>query len=509
MKRLAKVCCLIAIFLLAGSSLVCADNIDMIIMLDTSESVFPIFDKLIETAVEDTIKHHLQMGDYFHLLSFAGAPQIEVSSQINSKNDIENALKHIFLLQPLGKYTDLLRALQYLYHFSSDLPESRNKYIVLLTDGIHDPPPDSPFLFEKRNVQEELEKITDQINRKKWNFRIIQLPSPSVTDQSSSESSANLLNDLSESLDAGLVEYLENSGEESSNHVLGNPSIDAPSDLGKVSTTTIFPLKVKNHDSVQKSVTLKALYLDDKNILINSPKAVIPPGEEAVLEAEIRLPAGMSKGSHTLRLIPEFDSDLRFSPNEIEVSINHSPHKIQLPRFETWKYLLIIALVVCFGFLIFLLTRKMHVTVESLFKRGSDRIHAQASNGTLIELVVIGQNTQIGLRNVHSIADSSRVCLGGDGSPFVIFLRPFPRCIGEFVGKNGNFYFYPKKLSFFPEDTPEVFENCLNTRLIALSNNGKPVTFYFRKYISPLEKINRIMRLTSTPGVPPSLEDSE
>lgn len=524
MRTSTKAGILVLFILVFCSVFAYSNNIDMVVLLDTSESVFPIFDTLVELVVEDTIKNHLQMGDYFHLLSFAGSPQIEVSSQINTTEDIEKALKHIFLLQPLGQYTDLLRALQYLYHFTSDLPEGRKKYIVILTDGIHDPPPDSPFHPSKRNIEKELEQITGQIYRKNWDVRIIELPStptestagnqsdPSRDDGSGTTSDAlpadnkgtNFIENLSEQLDTGIVEYPDKIDGDSSNEVLGTPSIESPSDLGDVSTTATIPIRVKNHDNTEKEVLLTGLYLDGKNILVNNPRALIPPHEEAELEAEIKLPEGMSEGEHTFTLVPEFESDLRFSPNEIEVHVNVTPKKFSLPDIAAWKYVLIIILVILFGFFVFFILRKMQLTVDSLFKRGSDYVHTKLSKGTAIELVVEGQNTQIGLRNVHSVSAGTRLCVGGDGSPFVIFLYPFPRCIGELTGSDEDFTFYPRRKEFFPEDMEPEVPGCLQKKITAVAANGKKVRFYFRKYISPLDRINKIMRLTKTPGPPDS-----
>lgn len=525
MKRPAKIIICLAIILICSAGAVSADSIDLVVLLDTSESVFPIFDDLINIVIEDSIEDHLQLGDYFHLLSFAGSPQIEASRRIDSAEDMEEVLAHLLLLQPLGNYTDLLRALQFVYQFTSDLPGGRKKIVVILTDGIHDPPPDSPFAYGKRDIEKDLAHITDQIKRKDWDVRIIRLPSPGNTSASGpsaaeADSGAaefgkgspeetqpaaepeNLIDSLSEGLDTGIVEYPETPGDGAANEILGTPSIETPEDLGKVGTETTIPIQVKNHDSIEKIIRLLALRLDGKNILINKPEAVIAPGGEAVLEAEIRLPEGMEIGGHTLTLIPEFEGDLRFSPNEITVDVQIGKGGFLSSEKFRLKHLIVIIAVLLAVFLIILFIRRIGLSFESLFRRSSEYAYEKISNGTPVELVVEGQNTQIGMRNVHTFTSRSRFCVGGDGSPFVIFLHPFPRCIAEISGGSDEIHLYVRKPEYFPEDMEPEVTNCLEKRITAIGSNGKQVRFFFRKYISPLERINKIMRLTSKPGPP-------
>ena len=88
-----------------------AQTFDTVILLDTSESMFPYFDSSVEYLIQDIIKNQLKAGDTFHLLTFANKPEYELSRKIRNKKDIEDILARILLLQPLGRYTDLISAL--------------------------------------------------------------------------------------------------------------------------------------------------------------------------------------------------------------------------------------------------------------------------------------------------------------------------------------------------------------------------------------------------------------
>ena len=133
---------LIALFLAAMPA--CAENIDLVVVVDTSSSMFPYFDDLMNYLVHDLLASRLHRGDTFHLLSFDSSPEVEIALEINSAEAADRAFGRILLLHPLGRYTDLIGALQFLDKYVKELPETNPKQIILITDGVHDPPPGSP-----------------------------------------------------------------------------------------------------------------------------------------------------------------------------------------------------------------------------------------------------------------------------------------------------------------------------------------------------------------------------
>ncbi len=155
-----------------------AEGMDVLVMVDTSESMFPYFDNLVQYLVRDLLEERLRPGDSFHLLSFAGEPEIELGVDIDDNLSVEKIIGRILLLQPLGKYTDLVSAIQYLYTYVKVLPQKNPKTILLLTDGIHDPPPGSPYYgWSPERVKEELLASAREIRREGWSVHILQVPS--------------------------------------------------------------------------------------------------------------------------------------------------------------------------------------------------------------------------------------------------------------------------------------------------------------------------------------------
>ena len=77
-------------------------------MVDTSESMFPYFDDLMNYLVQDLLADKLHRGDTFHLLSFASSPEVEIALEMNSEEAAQRAFGRILLLHALGRYTDLV-----------------------------------------------------------------------------------------------------------------------------------------------------------------------------------------------------------------------------------------------------------------------------------------------------------------------------------------------------------------------------------------------------------------
>lgn len=180
---------------------VAADDSELLVMVDTSESMFLFFDDLVDYLIKDLLKDNFQDADYFHLLSFADEPQVEIAIVIDDDNSLRRAIAAILLLHPLGRYTDLIRAVQFLYDYTSSLPEDSTKSIFLLTDGIHDPPPESPFYNwdEKRSLSEILKNATE-IKKQGWSVHIIHLPGD-VGD------ALDLLPDLAAALETPIIPF--------------------------------------------------------------------------------------------------------------------------------------------------------------------------------------------------------------------------------------------------------------------------------------------------------------
>jgi hypothetical protein len=110
-----------------------------------------------------------------------------------------------------------------------------------------------------------------------------------------------------------------------------------------------------------------------------------------------------------------------------------------------------------------------------------------------IEMRVSLQNSHIGFRNVHRIASGSSRSVGGRFSSYLVFLVSVPQGIAEIRNENGGYTFVPLRAEFFPRASGPL-PDCLEKDIAFTTPRGRELTLRFRRWVSPLEEINRLMR---------------
>ena len=490
-----------------------ADTLDFVVLLDISESMLPYFDDTVHFLIGDILNEHLAAGDAFHLLSFADTPEIELTGTVSNQSDIDSALSRILLLQPLGKYTDLVSALKYLYTFTSNLKQHNRKKIVILTDGIHDPPPGSVFPVSEgddsyRRVAEE---IANSIRREGWEIGLMQFPAQDASSKTSAlsedatqsqDNPENLLGVLSEELDVDIHEYQEPS-EELTHQVLGAPELVFPENLGKVRRRFRLPLLVHNFNGETVLVRLSGISWEGIDILVNSLSAAVPSSSSKKIRPLVRLPDSVKPGRHVLDLEMIFLDDLRIYPRRGSVSLELT-EKPALDRGKTVKVLVYIGAILLGVMVLWGLYKIIRLVLDKMvFEAGSSTI-VRSQGGTpgdrAVEMSVMGQNPNIGTRNVNSIRDGGTRSIGGGISSFLIYLYPLPSRIAEITRNGDTYQFMPIKNQFC--ESQSTVNDCLDRDIVIITKNQRKVIIRFKRYISALEKLNQLMHLTDAAGRP-------
>ncbi len=506
---------------------------DVVVLLDTSSSVMPIYDDLVNYVIGDTLREHVNSGDTFHLLSFNSNPEIEISEKIQTKDDITDVLERLLLLQPIGRYTDLILALKYLYQYTIDLPFDREKSIVVLTDGIHDPPPGSLFPSNDPNLKTEVKQITEELNRRGWDVRLIKLPSDtektaekSTKDKNEEEESEDgskdgiqekseediseesLLDDISEELDVPIVEYEDGESEEVSHKTFNMATVIYPDQLGLVGYSFNLPLTFINTTNEEIHLRLKEIVLDNKNILRKPVSLLLDRDEKKSIDCPISLPKSLEPGKQDLIITLHFAEKTKAAPKEGIISLELKQSTAERAGTTLKKIapiLLIVLLVAAVTGILFFLKRVVFDTSwtssvgeKSLYKADYSKI--EGKEGKAIELYVVNQNRNIGLRNVAIMKKGDVKTVGGRGSNFLIFLMPIPKNIGRISYDGETFVFEPIKKEFLLYPKSKL-KDCLNRELTALTDKGKRIYFTFQPYISKKDRINKIIHLTDHTGL--------
>ncbi len=243
-----------------------------------------------------------------------------------------------------------------------------------------------------------------------------------------------------------------------------------------------------------------------ENILEKPVATVIREHDEKIITPRIAAPVSLGQGENILEISLVFEDDLKVAPNRGVLHFYLKKTREQ-GRESNLSFLLTLFLIVIIAAVVLVL----FFIVKNILRRSSSVAGSHAriryetatavpgSGHTPIELFVSGQNKQIGLRNVQFMSSGSKKGFGGKGSRFIIFLLDFPQNIGEISCEGETFTFNPLHSEYFPENEA-VVENCLDRGITVRSKKGREIRIVFRKYISRLEKINKIMHLTDKPG---------
>ena len=341
-----------AFALLAGAAApLAAANIDLVVMVDTSESMFPYFDDLMNYLVQDLLTAKLHRGDTFHLLSFSGSPEVEISLEVNSDEAAQRAFGRILLLHALGRYTDLVSALQFLDKYTKELPETNPKQILLITDGVHDPPPGSPNRGSPEIVRAAILEATQAMKKEGWTVDILKVPPQPAPGE---ENEKSYLPDIAQALGVPIVPYTVGDKEHVTGRTTGFPNLTFPPNLGKVGNRFNAPFKVRNWKAEPIIVQLSGIQSNGLDLLEKKVALTVPAMGEATLDAPLRLPLSFPRGDQAIRIQLLFQDDLRISPTEGTLSFTYTGKGgIPLPRL-TLLYVLYILIGIA---LIYLLVR--------------------------------------------------------------------------------------------------------------------------------------------------------
>jgi hypothetical protein len=148
MSRLALVAlALLAAALPARAGRQRAGSLDVFVVLDESGSMKPIFGRVTSYLADALVSGYLEPGDGFCLIGFSDRPHVRLSQRLASPAERANLVRIVRDLNvvPNG-YTDMGRALEELLTQLEGVSDpSHQQAVLILTDGLNQPPRDSPY----------------------------------------------------------------------------------------------------------------------------------------------------------------------------------------------------------------------------------------------------------------------------------------------------------------------------------------------------------------------------
>jgi hypothetical protein len=335
-----------------------SEGADIVVLMDASGTILPWFDEINSRVLVDITKKFIRQGDTFHLISFNSRVNLEIVQPIESEADVSRVVSRFMLLYPLGQNSDFLSGLHYTWQYVSSLEQSRQKVVIIISDGIFNPPADSAYAsYTPDQVKTDIAQISRQIRGAGWNVYYVKLPFPENAEISSldgkivsspeaaSKAGKNGKGSASQKKDSGskgkaeattqseTKKYIEVSSDfESSldisqselpkenvpltfvDSLFSMPEVTFPDNIGKKGRVFMLPLKVKNVSDKTVNMELTGVYWNDMDVLGKTSFLNLSPKERGTLRAEIRLPETVGKGPFDLPIRLQFSGNTRVNP---------------------------------------------------------------------------------------------------------------------------------------------------------------------------------------------------
>jgi hypothetical protein len=311
-----------------------ADAADVIVLLDVSQSALPYFQDVTDYVVSSVVKDYLRYSDTFHLLSFGETAQSEIAQRMSSEADVKSVLGRLYLLYPLARYSDLVGALSYLYQYMTDLPESRRKLVVVITDGVHNPPPSSPtFGMAPEKVQAEIEAAAARIRANGWPVNIIRLPFPKPGEPGAPSSTSaeargmSYLDAAAKALGAEISDFSSAGKADVARKSLSLPVAEFPGPLGKKDYSFSFPLRISNGSDSPVGLELDRVRFGEADILTKKAFLTLQSGRSGTIEVPVLVPEEVPQGEAKLQVRLHFANGVRVSPDTgtLDLTLSRSP----------------------------------------------------------------------------------------------------------------------------------------------------------------------------------------
>jgi hypothetical protein len=487
-------------------------SIDLVLVLDTSSSMSSSYRETLYYITGPFLKEFLRLGDTFHLISFSGTSQAEISRRVEGVGDMETIIGRILLMYPLDPYSDIPGALSFAEQYVSSLPGGRPKKVVLVTDGDQSPRPGTGQNMDGAAVQTLLDGAVFRFGQRGAEFYLVKFPLVGSGPSSGRGGSA----------DSPLAPPA--AGAAARTTVQAAPKEDVPSGGGDPAPAQSAETEIVQEEAAETGGESGAATGGGVVPAADGVSAETPPGSGTVSPEE-------TGAVSTDTAVPPSAPGSRGFPVSLPVLIG-----------------LIAALLFILALIIILVARRLQsspnramasaalasgtkpISQEEAAKhkdqsaaRNAELLESYAASqrpGTpnaprrtplynapnqptegplMLNLYVDGQSTAIGRRNIHNAKQGVTFTIGGGTSDFLIFFVNIPPHIAEVRYDGNQCAFYPRKAQYFPDTGSQVISNCIGQAVRVISD--KKYEFFIRvdRYQDPLIALNRLLHSIEIP----------
>ena len=208
------------------------ENIDVFVVLDKSLSMVEEIEAVKSYVNESIVREVLMPGDFLVLIAFYGQAERLIVQQMNNQADRAKFEKEVGAILANGRFTDIGNALDALRSAIDEFRhEERRGYLLLITDGKQEAPPESRYYSEDGSFNHAFLENTRTIQKEGWKIHILGIGTASAAKEIAEELSGT----YTEITEEPTQELLEKTTEEFLGRieVAGTPSLKPVGKSGK------------------------------------------------------------------------------------------------------------------------------------------------------------------------------------------------------------------------------------------------------------------------------------
>ncbi len=321
-KRLLLAFALCALFVFPLAADTRTQNIDVIIALDRSLSMEHKIGAVRDWVNSYLIDQVIIPGDYLIVVAFYGKADVIISQEIKGDADRAVAKKVISQIRGNGRFTDIGNALDVLKaQIAQRENDGRDKYVLLLTDGIQEAPPASKYYSKDGKFNHEFLANTKTIQQKGWKVMILGIGKETAAKDLAHELSSSYT-EITGDLTAGSVA-------KSAGGLLGGVELKGGVSASPVGADGSSTLTLRlgtsglqgDSDVTVNGISAKVGNAQAPNIMTAPFSVGVKKGTESEAKIHVKFPPSLPPGSTSATLSFSFPSGQGFAPSEVTVPI--------------------------------------------------------------------------------------------------------------------------------------------------------------------------------------------
>ena len=298
------------------------ENIDVFVVLDKSLSMEEEIEAVKSYVNESIIREVLMPGDFLVLIAFYGQAERLIVQQMNTRADRVQFENEVGSILANGRFTDIGNALDALRSAIDEYRhEERRGYLLLITDGKQEAPPESRYYSEDGSFNHAFLENTRTIQKEGWKIHILGIGTASAAKEIAEELSGT----YTEITEEPTKEILEKTTEEFLGRieVTGTPTLKPVGTSGKsqlsMEVSSVMYESLRNVTIRQISFQGGSVSVD--NLLKESFTFQAAPESTVTTIIPVFFPENLEAGEITGTLVFVFQGDTTFSPAYFETSI--------------------------------------------------------------------------------------------------------------------------------------------------------------------------------------------